>query len=99
MALTVSQKTAKKKKPFIRWVLKIEVCSCAAILKKKTAKNNSRFQVFEFPILVSWLIDAVSAFIPPRKGLSHWARTHAKSCKVVTTFAFFIRLSSNLAGW
>ena len=69
MALTVSQKTAKKKKPFIRWVLKIEVCSCAAILKKKTAKNNSRFQVFEFPILVSWLIDAVSAFIPPRQGL------------------------------
>ena len=50
-------------------MLKIEVCSCAAILKKKTTKNNSRFQVFEFPILVSWLIDAVSAFIPPRKGL------------------------------
>ena len=50
-------------------MLKIEVCSCAAILKKKTAKNNSRFQVFEFPILVSWLIDTVSAFIPPRKGL------------------------------
>ena len=30
---------------------------------------------------------------------TRWARTHAKSCKVVTTFALFIRLSSNLAGW
>ena len=25
--------------------------------------------------------------------------THAKSCKLGTTFAFFIRLSSNFAGW
>ena len=42
MALTVSQKTAKKKKkPFIRWVLKIEVCSCAAILKKNSQKQFS----------------------------------------------------------
>ena len=31
--------------------------------------------------------------------ITRWARTHAKSCKLETTFAFFIRLSSNLAGW
>ena len=99
MALTVSQKTAKKKKTFYSLGVENRSLQLCGNLKKKTAKNNSRFQVFEFPILVSWLIDAVSAFIPPRKGLSHWARTHAKSYKVVTTFAFFIRLSSNLAGW
>ena len=36
---------------------------------------------------------------PVLKFTTRWARTHAKSCKVVTTFAFFIRFSSNLAEW
>lgn len=71
MALTVSQKTAKKKKTFHSLGVENRSLQLCGNLKKKkkTAKNNSRFQVFEFPILVSWLIDAVSAFIPPRKGL------------------------------
>ena len=30
---------------------------------------------------------------------SSWARIHAKSCKLGTAFTFFIRLSSNFAGW
>ena len=30
---------------------------------------------------------------------SRWARIHAKSCKLGSTFAFFIRLRSNFAGW
>ena len=54
MALTVSQKTAKKKKPFIRWVLKIEVCSGAAILKKKNSQKQ--FSLSSFRVSDSCLV-------------------------------------------
>ena len=47
----------KKRKPFIRWVLKIEVCSCAAILKKKNSQKQfslSSFRVSDSCLVAYW---------------------------------------------
>ena len=43
-------------------------------------------------IMMIMLTEANEIFSP-------WARIHAKSGKLGTAFAFFIRLSSNFAGW
>ena len=67
MALTVSQKTAKKKKTFIRWVLKIEVCSCAAILKKKQPKTILAFKFSSFRFLSRGLLTLFQPLFHPGK--------------------------------
>ena len=68
MALTVSQKTAKKRKPFIRWVLKIEVCSCAAILKKKKQpKTILAFKFSSFRFLSRGLLTLFQPLFHPGK--------------------------------
>ena len=75
MALTVSQKTAKKntkhkntktkqnKKTFLRWVLKIEVCSCAAALKKKNKNNQKQFSLSSFRVS-----DSFSLYSTPERA-------------------------------